>query len=138
MGAYIRKFGPSAQQWLTDPNNPLLVRARSVGLTMDYVPGSKTGNTFNAHRLLLLAETKSLKMQNDLQEVLFRKYFTEGHSVGETNVLLDAVAEVNMMSKEEATEFLSSQQLVDEVKQLLQIPARTGVNGVPYFKFPGN
>ena len=138
LAAYIRKFGPQAEGWLTDPNGDLVVRGREIGLKMDYMPGSKTGNTFDAHRLLHFAETRGHAMQDTVHEILFRKYFAEGLSPGEHAVLADTAVEANFLSKDEAMTFLKSEQFAAEVREGLKLTQREKVSGVPFFKFPGN
>jgi len=133
----VKKFGPGAAADLDDPNSSLKLRFRAAGLVNNYIPGSRIGNSFNFHRLMHLAGEASYEIQNNLQEVIFRKYFGEGGNPGETAMLADAAAEVSgFLTKEQATQFLESNKHSEEVRKLLAIPRQRRINGVPHFKFP--
>ena len=94
------------------------------------------GNSFNAHRLLHLADQHSFAMQNALSEVLFRRFYGEGQNPGETSCLADAAVEVGLLDREKAVEFLESDKGAAEVQALLEIPRKKRINGVPFFHFP--
>lgn len=93
-------------------------------------------NTTKAHALLTFAkETGGAKKQNDLQEVLFRQYFTDGKYPDVGN-LADAAAEVGL-SAEAAREALESGRYEEQVKREAAQASRSGVTGVPFFVVNG-
>eukprot|EP01079_Euglenida_sp_SAG-EU17-18_P002312 gene2312-3155_t len=93
MEYYKKKFGPQAEAMLKDPNNMLNVRGRPMGIEFNYHEGSRVFNTFSAHRVMELALRNSVQTQNDLCEVLFRKYFKEGKDLSQISDLVDAAEE---------------------------------------------
>ena len=132
---YTRKFGPRGVGFINDPNHHLAVRGREIGLAFQYVPGSKVFNSFNGHRLMHRAQKISLKLQSDLQEVFFRKYFSEGKDLGNVEELADAAQEVGM-PKQQTLAYLSSQEDVEPVREKLEEVHGSGISGVPHFFFP--
>lgn len=102
---------------------------------MKYVPGSKVFNTLPAHSLLHWAEANyGTQKANELHEVLFRKYHSEGLNLGPADELIKASEEVGI-PKEKVQEILGSGEVVTEVKKEIQA-ARGKCTGVPFFEFP--
>jgi predicted DsbA family dithiol-disulfide isomerase len=91
-----------------------------------------TGNTFNAHRLLLWAE--QFGKQDELLEKLFTNYFELSKPVFENHDLIQAAGEVGL-NESEVGAFLDSDELSDRVIEDRQIASQFGANGVPFFVF---
>jgi predicted DsbA family dithiol-disulfide isomerase len=91
---------------------------------------ARTGNTFDAHRLLHLAAERGL--QDTLKERLMRATFTEGEPIGEPETLVRLGAEVGL-DADEARAVLSSDRFADEVRADEQDAQRFGISGVPFF-----
>lgn len=95
---------------------------------------ARPGNTFDAHRLLHLAEGEGT--QGALKERLLHAYFTEGEAVGQREVLarlaveagLDAVAVRGVL---DGTAF------AEDVRADEQHARAAGVSGVPFFVVDG-
>jgi predicted DsbA family dithiol-disulfide isomerase len=91
---------------------------------------ARSGNTFDAHRLLHHALT--VGRQGDLKERLLAAYFVEGEAIGEREVLVRLATEVGL---DELTvrEVLDSGAFSAEVRQDEQEARRIGISGVPFF-----
>lgn len=87
-------------------------------------------NTFNAHRLIHLADKHGL--QDAMKERLMRAYFTEGQRVGETETLVRLASEVGL-DVEEARAVLADDTYADEVSADEREAHLLGITGVPFF-----
>lgn len=94
---------------------------------------ARGGNTLNAHRLAKLA---ALTGQGDrAQEVLMRRYFTDGEPIGADETLLAAGLELGM-DGEDVAALLASDAFAEEVRQEEAIAReQLRVEGVPFFVF---
>ncbi len=88
------------------------------------------GNTFDAHRLIHLAATHQL--QDQMEERLFKAYFTEGLTLTDTETLVKLAAEVGI-DADEARTVLTSTTYADEVCADVQRARMFGIEGVPFF-----
>jgi predicted DsbA family dithiol-disulfide isomerase len=138
MEAMLKKYGEQARTFMVDPNNQIALKARELGLSYRYVEGQKIFNTINVHRLLYYVVLKyGSTMQSNLIEVLFRRYFAEGHNLGpvtEDGDLLAAALEVGL-AKTDTLRFLQSGQFTDEIHKELAVSA-SKVAATPHFFFP--
>jgi len=94
--------------------------------------GTLTGNTFNAHRLLLWAA--EFGKQDELLEKLFKNYFELSLPVFEDGDLIKAAEEVGLDGAQ-AKSLLDGDQYASEVLADRQVAAQLGANGVPFFVF---
>jgi predicted DsbA family dithiol-disulfide isomerase len=94
----------------------------------------RTPNTFDAHRLIWLAEREGV--QDAVVEAVFRAYFTEGRDISRSAVLLDVVAEGGLDRKRAET-FLNSDEGLAAIRAAEEQARRGGVQGVPYFLING-
>lgn len=93
-------------------------------------------HTLQAHELLAWAlETSGPEVQNNLQEVLFRHYFTDGKYPDVEN-LSAAAAEVGL-DEAEAREVLTTRQYKASVMEEMRQASSQGISGVPYFFIDG-
>ena len=95
----------------------------------------RTPNTFEAHRLMWRAQQH--RKQDDLAEALFHAYFSEGRDIGDGQTLVDIAAEIGL-HRDEARQFLASDQGVEEVRTEEAAGHRLGIQGVPYFVLNGS
>jgi predicted DsbA family dithiol-disulfide isomerase len=94
---------------------------------------ARGGNTFDAHRLARLAAM--LGQGDRAQEVLMRRYFTDGEPIGANETLLAAGIELGM-DGEDVAALLASDAFADEVRQDQAIAReQLQVEGVPFFVF---
>ncbi len=123
-----RKYGRSrdqAQQMV----DQMTARGAQVGVTFDFA-SIRPGNTFDAHRLLHLAQSHGL--QDALKARLFDAYFSEGEAVGRSEVLQRLAVEVGL-PEAEVVDVLSGARYADEVRAEEHLARELGVSGVPFF-----
>jgi predicted DsbA family dithiol-disulfide isomerase len=127
---YAKKFGPQFKQM----EARLIEVARRDGI--DYqAEAIRVTNTFQAHRLMWLAEREGgLTRQSRLAEALFKAYFTDGRVVSDPETLVAVAAEAGL-NPERARAFLASDEGVDEVRAQIQAAQRAGISSVPTFVF---
>ncbi|WP_264565802.1 DsbA family protein [Flavobacterium sp. N3904] len=89
-------------------------------------------NSLNAHRLLHLAKKHNLS--NELEELLFKAYLTDGKNVNDLNTLESLGLEVGL-DKEAIENVLNTDLYANEVQQEQQEAQSLGVTGVPFFVF---
>jgi predicted DsbA family dithiol-disulfide isomerase len=123
-----RKYGMSLKQ-ATAANDRVSNLAAQEGLEY-HLEKAHHSNTFDAHRLIHLAASHQL--QENMEERLFKAYFTEGENLGDTETLVKLAAEVGI-DAEEARAVLASDRYADEVRADIQRARRLGVQGVPFF-----
>lgn len=128
--AYMeRKFG-------ADPD-----RAKAIGRTIrDYGEAlgiafnfdriEKSPNTLDSHRLVRWAGTAGC--QNEMVDILFRRYFTDAEDIGSHDVLLDAAAEAGM-DTDIVADLLVRGADRDLIRREDAMARQMGIQGVPSF-----
>jgi predicted DsbA family dithiol-disulfide isomerase len=94
----------------------------------------RSGNTFDAHRLLHLAHERGV--QDALKERLFLAYLTEGQAIGEPDVLRPLAVEVGLDARE-VDELLAGDGGATEVRRDQALARELGISGVPFFVLAG-
>jgi predicted DsbA family dithiol-disulfide isomerase len=122
------KYGMTRDQALAN-HARMTQMAAQEGLAFDFTK-SRSGNTFNAHRLLHLARERGV--QDAVKERLFRAYFTEGEPIGEPETLVRVVSDAGL-SAQEARAVLSSDAHAEDVRAEELEARELGINGVPFF-----
>lgn len=89
-------------------------------------------NSHNAHRLLHLA--KKYNLGNELKELLFKAYLTDGKNVNNLNTLSELGIEAGL-DADTIAQVLHSDAFSKEVKEDIEMAQRIGVQGVPFFVF---
>ncbi|MEC3881741.1 DsbA family oxidoreductase [Parapedobacter sp. 10938] len=105
--------------------------AANAGLTMDF-ERAVVANSFDAHRLVHLAQTKGLA--STVKENLFHAHFTEGKDVNSHEVLI-AVGTAAGLTETEISAVLASDLYSDAVAADIREARDIGVRGVPFFVF---
>jgi predicted DsbA family dithiol-disulfide isomerase len=95
-----------------------------------HLEGTFTGNTFDAHQLMHLADAHGL--QDAVIERLYRAYFSEQRSLFAVDSLVELVAEAGL-DRDEAAATLHDNRYADGVKEDIEIARQLGVTGVPFF-----
>ena len=112
-------------------------QGKNIGLDMHY-DRSRYTNTFDAHRLTKLAESKgNPRLTDAIQERLFTAYFTESAELADHPTLIRLAHEVGM-NPQEVQEMLNSDTFADVVRSDEQQAAANGINAVPFFVIDGN
>lgn len=91
-----------------------------------------SGNTFDAHRLLLWAAT--IGKQEELLEVLFSDYFEKSKGVFSHTDLVAAAISVGI-DADKADDLLTSDLFADQVISDRNLATQLGATGVPFFVF---
>lgn len=105
--------------------------ASGVGLLYDF---NKTilANSFKAHQLSHLAKLSGL--QNQLEENLFKAYFTDGKNIDDIPTLLEIGKETGL-NESEIMHVFEHNQYADAVRLDIYEASQVGVRGVPFFVF---
>ena len=94
---------------------------------------ANSGNTFNAHRLIHLAQ--SLGLGNEAKEALFYSYMTQGLAIGERETLEDVAARIGL-NPVQVDDVLDSDEFAEFVKYDEEVAnEQLKVQGVPFFVF---
>jgi predicted DsbA family dithiol-disulfide isomerase len=123
-----RKYGMSRAQ-AEQAQARVTEVAKAEGLAFD-LAGARSGNTFDAHRLIHLAAEHGL--QGEAKERLLRAYFVERRPIGQRATLLSLAGEVGL-DVDEATAALAGDAFAEAVRADEREAARIGVSGVPFF-----
>jgi predicted DsbA family dithiol-disulfide isomerase len=108
--------------------------AANVGLDFHLDQIQRTPNTLDAHRLIWLAGRED--KQDRVVEALFIAYFTQGHDIGDHDVLADCAAQAGM-DRTAVADFLAGDVAAKEMLAADRAAREAGVNGVPSFFLDG-
>ena len=111
-----------AEQRLTDA-----AAGEGLGFRFDM---ARSGNTFDAHRLVHLAEEHDL--QDAMKERLLQAYFTEGELMSDHDTLARLAVEVGL-DEQEVRETLASDRFAQEVRDDERTAGELGISAVPTF-----
>ncbi len=132
---FARKYGlsvPQANQQIEEISS----LGRELGIDFKYA-STLYSNTFDAHRLMKLAEFKyDYATVQKLNQLLFDAYFTKNLVLADHKVL-ESVAKEAGMDEKEVKEVLQSDRYADEVRYDEREAQMRGVRGVPYMVFNG-
>jgi predicted DsbA family dithiol-disulfide isomerase len=95
---------------------------------------ARSGNTFDAHRVLHLAAERGV--QDAVKERFLRGYMTEGEAIGEPEVLVRLAAEAGLDAGE-VRALLASDRYGSDVREEEEAARRLGITGVPFFVLGG-
>ena len=124
------KYGKE-KDWAQGMLDNMTQNAKNAGLDFHFEKAI-LANSFNAHRLLHLA--KKYQLANDLEELLFKAYLTEGKNINDNSTLKELGVSVGLNAVE-IDEVLNSDAYGNDVKQDIQNANAIGVQGVPFFVF---
>lgn len=132
-GKNINEYLADAKGWTLDYAKQLNAHvtnmAKEVGLHYDF-DKAIVANSFDAHRLIQLA--KANRKGDEMEERLFKAYFTEGKNTADHATLIQLGTEIGL---DPATikKVLASNEYADKVEQDIYEAQQIGVRGVPYF-----
>ncbi len=87
-------------------------------------------NSFDAHRLMQFAVSKGKGAE--MNEALFKAYFTDSRHIGDHATLADIATEIGL-DRAEALEVLESDRYGEDVRRHEKLGSQLGVTGVPFF-----
>lgn len=107
--------------------------AKQTGLDF-YMDKVVVANTINAHRLSHFAKSKSKKIQNNIEELLFKAYFTEGRNVNDKDTLIE-IGINGGLDEQELKKLFDGYDFADKVISDIQEAGVLGITSVPFFVF---
>lgn len=126
-----QKYGRSVAE-VEEMQRNIAEMAKAEGIEFNW-EGANSGNTFNAHRIIHLAQSKGLG--TDAQEAFFYSYMTQGLAIGERETLEDVAARIGL-NPVEVDDLLDSNEFSDFVKFDQEVAQdQLKVTGVPFFVF---
>ena len=117
--------------WAQGMLDDMTQNAKNSGLDFHFEK-AVMANSLHAHRLLHLA--KKYKLANDLEELLFKAYLTDGKNINDLDILRALGLEIGL-NAESIDEVLHSNAYANEVQQDSIEAQAIGVQGVPFFVF---
>ncbi len=94
----------------------------------------RPGNTFDAHRLVHLGHEHGIG--DAVKERFLRAYLTEGHAIGEPEILATLAVQAGLADPE-VREVLAGSRYTTEVHADEQEARELGISGVPFFVLDG-
>mgnify|MGYP003466594344 FL=1 len=126
-----QKYGRTLAE-VEDMQRNIADMAKAEGIEFNWQQAN-SGNTFNAHRLIHLAQSKGLG--NEAKEALFYSYMTQGLKIGERETLEDVAARIGL-NPVEVDDLLDGNEFADFVKFDQEVACdQLKVTGVPFFVF---
>lgn len=117
--------------WAQNMVDNMTENAKTAGLDFHFEK-AVLANSHNAHRLLHLA--KKYHLANELEELLFKSYLTDGKDLNNLNTLTELGIAVGIEA-EAVAKVLNSDDYSQDVKQDIKEANAIGVQGVPFFVF---
>lgn len=106
--------------------------AKEEGIEFNW-ENANSGNTFNAHRIIHLAQ--SLNLGNEAKEAFFYSYMTQGLAIGERETIEDVAARIGL-NPNQVEDVLNSDEFAEFVKYDEEVARdQLKVTGVPFFVF---
>lgn len=122
------KYGVDAERGRAMADR-MVVAGGDAGLDMRF-DLARTGNTFDAHRLLHLAAEQGV--QNAVKERLMRAYFTEGEPISDHDTLVRLVGSAGL-DESAARQVLAEDVYAEQVRIEEKTATDLGATGVPFF-----
>lgn len=123
-----KKYGmPIERARATQQQMTETAAAEGVAFRFDAV---RSGSTFDAHRIVHLAEEHGL--QDQMKERLLRAYFSEGKLISDHETLAELAAEVGLPENEVA-ETLAGERYAEQVRDDERTARQLGISAVPTF-----
>jgi len=130
--AYIKKFGEERVNQIL-PH--MTAAGKSCQPPINFSFGGTLANTFDTHRLILLAEKHGLDVQDKVIESMFKQYFEQEQWPGRWNLLEESGVKAGI-PRGEVEKLKDDDYLKKEVEEEIQ-QYRNGVSGVPFFIING-
>lgn len=105
---------------------------QELGIELHFDQMSRAPNTADAHRLILLANSRGREWE--AVNRLYRAYFTEGKDLGDLDELTAIASEIGL-DADEVRAFLQTDEGLDIVRQSQEVAGQLGITGVPFFIF---
>jgi predicted DsbA family dithiol-disulfide isomerase len=120
-----------SQEKIQQMNQQVTSMAEKVGLKYN-MDQAIPANSFDAHRLIQFAKIED--KANEMEEALFRAYFTEGKNIADYDTLVSLASNIGLDGKQ-SREMLQSDQFSNQVNHDIHIAKAMNIQGVPFFLF---
>jgi len=107
-------------------------RAKSVGLDYHF-DKAIISNSLTSHRIIQLAKTK--KLGDEMEEIFFKAYFTEGKDLNDTETLIELAVKAGLDANEVKEVIENKNLYLSDVHSDIHEANQIGVQGVPFFVF---
>lgn len=126
--AYMeKKFGTEKARTV---GNTIREFGEAVGIDFRFEKIERSPNTLDSHRLIRWAGTAGC--QNEMVDILFRRYFEDGEDIGSHDILADAATEAGM-DADIVRDLLLKDADKELVRQEDMLARQMGISGVPSF-----
>lgn len=125
-----KKYGRTAE-WAQENNERLTAQGKTIGIDFDFNSIIPT-NSFDAHRLLHFARAEN--KENEVSQLLFNAYFSQGQDIALPSVLADIVVQAGLNAEKWNQVFLG-QDFTADVRNEESQAQELGITGVPAFVF---
>jgi predicted DsbA family dithiol-disulfide isomerase len=129
--AYLAEKYRMAESQVEEMQANVCAIADGEGLCYN-LDGTLSGNTFDAHRLLLWAET--IGKQDELLEVMYSAYFEKSLPLFSHDDLIKVCAATGI-KEEDVRAILDSDDFASQVLEDRALATQLGASGVPFFVF---
>ncbi|MFD1884336.1 DsbA family oxidoreductase [Paenibacillus wenxiniae] len=110
-------------------NDNIGAQAAQEGLRFEFDSMILT-NSFDAHRLMQFAVDQGKGAE--MNEALFRAFFTDSRHIGDHDTLADIAGEIGL-DRAEALTMLQSERYGEDVRRHEHLGSQLGITGVPFF-----
>lgn len=124
----VEKYGTSREE--VEANQARLTELAAAEGLEYHLDRTRPGNTFDAHRLTLLATAEG--RGEAAVDRLFHAYFTEGEPIGDPQTLVRLLGEIGI-DEQRARSVLAGDVYAGEVRAEEAEAASLGASGVPFF-----
>ncbi|MBZ4042475.1 DsbA family oxidoreductase [Flavobacterium hibisci] len=107
-------------------------RAKNVGLDYHFEKAI-VSNSLTAHRIIHLAKTR--KLSDEMEEVFFKAYFTEGKDLNDASTLIELGIQAGLDKNELRKVIENESVFLNDVQNDIAEAQQIGVQGVPFFVF---
>lgn len=122
-----KKFGAERAK---EVGNTIREFGEAVGIQFRFDLIEKSPNTLDSHRLIRWASTAGC--QNEMVDILFRRYFEDGEDIGSHDVLAEAAAEAGM-DADIVRDLLANDADKELIAREDEAARHMGIQGVPSF-----
>ncbi len=122
-----KKFGAERAK---EVGNTIRTFGEAVGIDFHFDRIARSPNTLDSHRLIRWAGTAG--RQNEIVDVLFRRYFEDGEDIGQHDVLAEAASEGGM-DADIVRDLLSTDADKELIRREDGQARQMGIQGVPSF-----
>jgi predicted DsbA family dithiol-disulfide isomerase len=122
-----KKFGAERAKTV---GNAIREFGEQVGIDFRFDRIERSPNTLDSHRLIRWAGTAGC--QNEMVDILFRRYFEDGEDIGSHDVLIDAATEAQM-DADIVRDLLTKDADKELIHREDELARQMGIQGVPSF-----